>query len=69
MRDPKHIIVVGGGLMGTTLAERLSQDGYDVSMVESSQERLLELSEGLDVRLVRGNGATAPVLVEAGVER
>ncbi len=68
MRDPKHIIVVGGGLMGTTLAERLSKDGYDVSMVESSRERILELSEGLDVRLVRGNGATAPALRQAGVE-
>ena len=29
------IVIVGAGLVGTTLAEKLSRDGHDVSLVHS----------------------------------
>lgn len=63
-----NIIVVGGGRVGATLASGLASDGHDVTVVEKSPAKVLDLAETLDVRLLEGNGATAPVLRRAGVE-
>ena len=62
------MIVVGGGLVGQTLAEKLSRDGHDVTLVESDPDKARELSDRLDVQVIEGNGATAPVLRSAGIE-
>jgi trk system potassium uptake protein TrkA len=61
-----QIIIVGGGLVGTTLAEKLSHDGHDVSLVEHDAKGAAELAAALDVRIVEGNGATANTLRRAG---
>ena len=67
--EANDILIVGGGLVGQTLAERLSRDGHDVTLIESDPRRVRELSETLDVRVVDGNGATSPVLRRAGIEK
>jgi trk system potassium uptake protein TrkA len=67
--EPKKILIVGGGLVGQTLAQRLSGDGHDVTVVESDPAKVREFSDTLDVRVVEGNGSTVPVLREAGVEQ
>jgi len=67
--DANDILIVGGGLVGQALAERLSRDGYDVTLVEADARRVRELSETLDVRVIQGNGATSPVLRSAGIEK
>ncbi|MCH2186104.1 Trk system potassium transporter TrkA [Myxococcota bacterium] len=64
-----QIVIVGGGLVGQTLAHRLTRIGHDVTLVERNEGTVRELSETLDVRLVEGNGATSPVLREAGIEQ
>ena len=63
-----RVIVVGGGLVGSTLAEKLAGDGHDVVLVEQSRELIVDLNENLDVQTIRGNGATIPVLMRAGIE-
>lgn len=63
-----RIVVVGAGLVGSTLAEKLSRDGHDVSIVDSDSARVREVGDSVDVRVVEGNGATARVLREAGIE-
>ncbi len=67
--EVNNILIVGGGLVGQTLADRLSRDGHDVTLVERDPDKVRELSDILDVQLVEGNGSTAPVLREAGVEK
>ncbi len=67
--DLKHIVIVGGGFVGSTLAEKLSRDGYEVTLVEADPSRVREVSDALDVQVVEGNGATASALRRAGVER
>jgi trk system potassium uptake protein TrkA len=53
--------------VGYHLAERLSQENQDVVVVETDPERGERASELLDVMTVVGNGASIPVLEEAGV--
>jgi len=66
--ERSEVLIVGGGLVGQTLASRLSRDGYDVTLVEKDPDRVREVSETLDIRIFEGNGATAPVLRNAGIE-
>jgi trk system potassium uptake protein TrkA len=66
--DLKNIVIVGGGLVGQTLAQKLAAGGHDVTLVESDPVKIRDLSETLDVHVIEGNGATAPVLRAAGVE-
>ncbi len=63
-----HVIVVGGGLVGSSLAEKLAGDGHDVVLVEQDRELVRELDDRLDVQAICGNGATMPVLLDAGIE-
>lgn len=62
------ILIIGGGDIGATLAERLSTEGKDVVIVESNEERLQKLREVADVQVVQGNGANPRVLREAGLD-
>ena len=62
-----RIIIVGAGEVGFHLAERLSQENQDVVVVESNPEHAERASELLDVMTVVGNGASIPVLEEAGI--
>jgi trk system potassium uptake protein TrkA len=64
-----HILIVGGGLVGSTLAARLSESGSDVVLVERDTELVRQLGTKLDVQVVEGNGTVARVLREAGIER
>lgn len=63
-----QVIVVGGGLVGSSLAAKLSGDGHDVVLVERDRKLVRELNETLDVQTLRGNGSTVPVLLQAGIE-
>lgn len=63
-----RVIVVGGGLVGSTLAEKLAGDGHDVVVVEQNRDLIADLNDRLDVQTICGNGATIPVLMKAGIE-
>jgi trk system potassium uptake protein TrkA len=64
-----HIVIVGAGLVGSTLADRLSRDGHDVSIIDKDPERVRDLSETHDVQVVQANGASAEALRSAGIEK
>ena len=62
------IIIVGGGEVGKGLAMRLGLDDHDVTMIETSAERVAEIENSLDVICVQGNGAGAQILENAGLK-
>lgn len=62
------IIIVGCGRVGESLAEKLNEDGNDVTVVDMSAVKVQELTDRFDVMGVVGNGATHSTLLEAGIE-
>lgn len=62
------IIIVGGGKVGYTLTEQLSEEGHDITIIDSSAERLQYATGRLDVIGVVGNGTGFLTQKEAGVE-
>ncbi|MCQ2438103.1 MAG: Trk system potassium transporter TrkA [Clostridia bacterium] len=60
-------MIVGAGKVGITLAERLSEDKHDVTIIDRNEEVIRKASETLDVLCIRGNGANLQTLTDAGV--
>jgi len=60
-----RIIVVGAGEVGTYVADRLSTQGHDVTVIEADGERVRRLQMELDVEILRGSGTDPDVLDEA----
>ena len=63
-----NIIIVGNGKVGYTLAQYLSKDGHDITILDRNQQALNKASETLDVMCIKGNGANVKTLIEANVE-
>lgn len=61
------IIVVGNGKIGSLISEYLVQEGHDVVAVDTQERVLKSLQNRLDLMCIHGNGATANILIEAGV--
>ena len=64
-----RILVVGDGKVGHTIAEHLAREEHDVVIVDRSEDVLKRSEDTLDVLCIRGNGANAATLVDAGVDR
>jgi len=63
-----RVLIVGGGLVGSPLAGKLSRDGHNVSLIDSDPAIVRVLSDTLDVQVVEGNGSTGRILRRAGIE-
>ena len=62
-----NVIVVGAGEVGFHIAQRLSKEGHDVTIIERSGEKEHHLRGQLNALVVRGSGANAEVLEQAGI--
>ncbi len=63
------IIIVGAGEVGKGLAKRLSQEGHQVTIIDSNPAVLADIESQLDVLTVFGNGASAEILLQAGIKQ
>lgn len=61
------IIIVGDGKVGYTLADSLSKEDHDVTIVDKNPEALRRAHDNLDVMCVKGSGVSVTVLLEAGI--
>lgn len=62
------VIIAGCGKVGYTLAEQLSEEGHDITVIDQNESKLETISTNLDVIGVAGNGTSYRVQEEAGVE-
>ena len=63
-----NIIIVGCGRVGQTLAEKLNEDGNDVTVIDMSADKIKTVTARCDVMGVVGNGATHAAQQEAGID-
>ncbi|RXK34043.1 Trk system potassium transport protein TrkA [Arsenophonus endosymbiont of Bemisia tabaci Asia II 3] len=62
------IIILGAGQVGGTLAENLVDENNDITIVDTNTERLRQLQDKFDLRVVSGHGSYPRILREAGAE-
>ena len=61
------IIIVGGGVVGQTLAAQLTREGHDIVLIDNDREVVSQLSAELDIMVSYGNGASMRTLKAADV--
>ncbi|MCG6242592.1 Trk system potassium transporter TrkA [Vibrio diabolicus] len=62
------IIILGAGQVGGTLAENLVGENNDITIVDNNADRLRELQDKYDLRVVNGHASHPDVLHEAGAQ-
>jgi trk system potassium uptake protein TrkA len=62
------IVVLGAGQVGSSVAQSLSTEENDITIVDTDPRRLKELQDRLDIRGVLGYASHPKVLVRAGIE-
>jgi len=62
------IIIVGDGKAGFSLADILSADKHEVTVIDRNMETLKKTIQKLDVMYIYGNGVSTSILIEAGVK-
>lgn len=63
-----RIVIVGGGVVGYSLAEHLLKEKHQLSLVESDPELCDQISSKLDLQILNGSGSSPSVLLEAGLD-
>lgn len=64
-----RIMIVGAGMVGRHLCEKLSGEGQEVVLVDSDEKKLRRLERELNVMPVPGSGASPKALEKAGIDK
>lgn len=67
LEEIMHIIIVGCGKVGRTLAEQLQEEETDLTLIDMNADIINSLTEDIDAMGIVGNGASINTLMEAGV--
>ena len=62
-----NIIIIGDGKVGNELAKLLSEEDYDVVLIDNNEKKLKEAIDRMDIICIHGDGASADVLAQADV--
>ena len=66
---PVHIVIMGCGRVGSTLARSLEKRGHTVAVIDQNTEAFRRLGPDFDGQTIKGVGFDREVLAEAGIER
>ena len=64
-----HIVIMGCGRVGSTLAHILEDQGHSVSVIDQDADAFRKLRAGFKGRKITGFGFDRDVLIEAGIEQ
>ena len=62
-----HIIIIGAGDIGFTLAKMLSYEQHDIVIIEKDAGKFQHASENLDAQVIHGDGSSYKLLEKAGI--
>jgi trk system potassium uptake protein TrkA len=63
-----NALIIGCGLVGSSLGLPLPKDGWEVTVVDESEDALSRLGENWPGRFVVGHGMDTDLLRDAGIE-
>lgn len=61
------ILILGAGQVGSTVAESLTSEANDITVVDTDGDKLGQLQDRLDLRTLTGNAAHPTILEQAGI--
>jgi trk system potassium uptake protein len=64
-----HIVIMGCGRVGSTIAHILEDHGHSVAVIDQDPDAFRKLSAGFKGNKITGIGFDRDVLIEAGIER
>ena len=63
-----RVVICGAGQVGYGIAERLSREDNDVTVIDNAPDLVAAIRDNLDVRGYVGHGSSPEVLARAGAE-
>nr|MBN2278186.1 Trk system potassium transporter TrkA [candidate division Zixibacteria bacterium] len=63
-----RIVIVGGGIVGYSLAEHLQDGHHDVSLIEVNPQTCQNIGDRLDIQILCGSGSSPRLLEQAGIK-
>ena len=63
------IIIAGAGKIGHSVADILSEEGHDITVIDRDSDTISVLSNALDVICVEGSATNSETLLEAGADQ
>jgi trk system potassium uptake protein len=64
-----HIVIMGCGRVGSTIAHILEDQGHSVAIIDQDAEAFRKLRSGFKGSKITGTGFDREILIEAGIER
>jgi trk system potassium uptake protein TrkA len=64
-----RILILGAGDVGFHLAQQLTREGHDVTIIEQDRARARAIQDVVDGVVIEGNGASLVTLEQAGIAR
>lgn len=63
-----RVVIVGAGKLGYSIAELLSQEEYDIVVIDKEEKQLSNIKENLDVLTIAANGSSPITMDEPDVQ-
>ena len=57
-----HIVIIGGGEIGFNLAKHLSDDDFDIVVIDIDSNKCKKIKNNIDARVIEGDGVSQRVL-------
>jgi trk system potassium uptake protein len=62
-----RIIIIGAGEVGFYCAQKLSEEGQDVVLIDKDPAKIKQITDNLDVQVITGSGTSPDTLKAAGI--